>query len=527
MILTSEVQPQSSEYRSNKAHHEQLRDELLQKLEAARQGGGAKRVAQQRQRGKLTARERIVLLKDPGAQELELSQLAGHELYDEQVACGGIITTITRVCDRSCMIMAHDQTVKAGSYFPVTVKKHLRAQEIAASLGLVCLYLVDSGGAYLPKQSEVFADAQHFGRIFFNQARMSAAGIPQLSSIHGSCIAGGAYIPAMSEYTVMVRGQGRIFLAGPALVKAATGEEVSAEELGGAQVHATQSGLVDELCEDDEQALKRLRAMVARLPAAGHGCQQDFASSLMPRYEMEDLLGVMPQTPKSPWPGYELLARLLDDSAFDPFKEAYGSTLITGFGRIAGIAVGILMNQGVLGVSGARKGCHFIDLCQSRGTPLIFLQNISGFMVGREAEAEGIAKEGAKMVQAVACAEVPKITVIIGGSHGAGNYAMCGRAFAADFLFTWPQARISVMGAEQAWSVLQSRSGNLSSQALDRKKKTFFERWQQESSPYYATARLWDDGLIDPLKTREVLSLALAATLTKPRKKFSRGVIRM
>ena len=525
MILSSNLKPSSKEFLENKAYQQKLRTELLELISEISRGGGVERMEREHKRGKLTARERISELKDEGALELELSLLAGYELYEEKVPAGGIITAITQVGSRSCMVMAQDQTVKGGSYFPITVKKHLRAQEIAAANGLICLYLVDSGGAYLPQQSEVFPDRYDFGRIFYNQARMSAAGIPQLSSVHGACTAGGAYIPAMSEYTVMVRGQGRIFLAGPPLVKAATGEEVSAEDLGGAEVHGRHSGVVDELCSNDREALQCLRRMVAHLPSPPSS-SLNLAATAAPRYPIEDILGLMPKNHKSSFDGYELLARLLDDSAFDPFKAEYAPTLICGWGRISGILVGILMNQGVLTAGCAQKGTHFIDLCDGRGTPLVFFQDISGFMVGQEAERGGIAKEGAKMVRSVALARVPKITMIIGGSHGAGNYAMCGRAFSGDFVFSWPRSRISVMGVEQAWFVLESLGKKKPSEKIS--KEEFFRKWERESSPYYASARLWDDGLIDPLKSREVLSLALAATLTKPPTvPLLRGVVRM
>lgn len=546
MILPTRVDTQSDEFRQRREHQQKLLDELQGHLEVARGGGGPDRVGREHRRGKLTARERIDRLRDPGAQILELSALAGgDELYREEgkrvkVPCGGMITAITQVSGRTCMIMAHDQTVKGGSYFPITVKKHLRAQEIAAANRLICLYLVDSGGAYLPRQSEVFPDRDDFGRIFYNQAHLSAAGIPQLASIHGPCTAGGAYIPAMSEFTVMVRGQGRIFLAGPPLVKAATGEDISAEDLGGAQVHSRESGLVDELCDSDEEALDCLRRMVSQLsrprsrdgnvstlaPQFSTSATPQFSTSAgkPPRYPIEDLLGILPPHPKTPWDGKELLGRLLDDSEFTEFKSNYGATLITGWGEISGIRVGALMNRGVLTAAAAQKGCHFIDLCESRGIALLFLQNISGFMVGRDAEAGGIAKEGAKMVSAVSRAGVPKITVITGGSHGAGNYAMCGRAFGGDFVFTWPSARISVMGAEQAGFVL----AQLGSKSWSEEQKTRWQqKWERESSPYWATARLWDDGLINPLQTRHVVSLALAATLSRPVVRAAKGVVRM
>ena len=478
-------------------------------------------------RGKLLPRQRVERLLDPGSAFLEIAQLAAHGVYDDDVPAAGMIAGVGQVSGRLCVVVANDPTVKGGSYYPLTVKKHLRAQEIAAQNRLPCVYLVDSGGANLPRQDEVFPDREHFGRIFFNQANMSAAGIAQVAVVMGSCTAGGAYVPAMSDESIIVREQGTIFLGGPPLVKAATGEEVTAEELGGGDVHARLSGVVDHLADDDAHALDLARSIVATLPAP--------AMALTPReprppaYPASDLYGLIPTDTRQPYDVREVIARLVDGSEMDEFKPLYGETLVTGFAHIEGLPVGIIANNGILFSESALKGAHFIELCCQRRIPLLFLQNISGFMVGKRYENEGIAKHGAKMVTAVACAAVPKITVVIGGSFGAGNYGMCGRAYSPRFLWMWPNARISVMGGEQAASVLATvKSGGFKSKAEEEAFKTpIREQYEREGHPYHASARLWDDGVIDPADTRRVIALSLAAALNAPIEETRFGTFRM
>jgi 3-methylcrotonyl-CoA carboxylase beta subunit len=489
--------------------------------------------------GKLLARERINALLDPGSPFLELSALAAHGVYGEELPAAGLISGIGRISGRECMVVANDPTVKGGTYYPLTVKKHLRAQEIAADNALPCIYLVESGGAFLPKQDEVFPDREHFGRIFFNQARLSAQGIAQIAVVHGSCTAGGAYVPAMSDYAVIVRNQGRVFLGGPPLVRAATGEEIDAESLGGADVHCRRSGVTDYYAESDTHALAFARRAVARLRkpddrAAGRRASAPGAP-LDPEFDPAELYGIVPHSARKPYDVRELIARLVDRSWFDEFKALYGTTLVCGFADIHGRTVGILANNGILFSESALKGAHFIELCCREGIPLVFLQNIAGFMVGQAAEAGGIAKDGAKLVTAVACAAVPKYTVVIGGSFGAGNYAMCGRAYGPRFLFQWPNARTSVMGGEQAASVLATikrdavqRGGAVFTDAEEeRLKAPIREQFERQGHPYYASARLWDDGVIDPLDTRRVLGLALALTQNADAAPTRFGVFRM
>jgi len=477
-------------------------------------------------RGKWLARQRVERLLDPGSAFLEIGQLAAHAVYEDDVPAAGMIAGVGQICGRLCVIVANDPTVKGGSYYPLTVKKHLRAQEIAAANRLPCIYLVDSGGANLPRQDEVFPDRDHFGRIFFNQANMSAAGIAQIAVVMGSCTAGGAYVPAMSDQSIIVRGQGTIFLAGPPLVKAATGEEVTAEALGGGDVHARLSGVVDHLADNDAHALALARDAVATLPCPPSPMVN---VAVPPRFPAADLHGLIPTDTRQPYDVREVIARLIDDSALDEFKSLYGTTLVTGFAHIEGMAVGIVANNGILFSESAQKGAHFIELCCQRRIPLLFLQNISGFMVGKRFENEGIAKHGAKMVTAVACAAVPKITVVIGGSFGAGNYGMCGRAYGPRFLWMWPNARISVMGGEQAASVLATvKSGGFASPADEEAfKAPIRARYEREGHPYYASARLWDDGVIDPADTRRVVALSLAASLNAPIAETRFGTFRM
>jgi 3-methylcrotonyl-CoA carboxylase beta subunit len=485
-------------------------------------------------RGKLLPRERVERLLDPGAPFLELSPLAAHGMYGGEVPGAGMITGIGRVAGRECVIVANDATVKGGTYFPITVKKHLRAQEAAQQNRLPCIYLVDSGGANLPNQDEIFPDRDHFGRIFFNQARMSAAGIPQIASVMGSCTAGGAYVPAMCDEAVIVRDQGTIFLAGPPLVKAATGEIVSAEDLGGADVHTRLSGVGDHYAADDMHALGIVRRIVGNLGRASRAAV-DLRAPVVPRYDPSELHGIIPPDLRTPVDAREIIARIVDGSELDEFKHRYGTTLVCGFARIWGMPVGILANNGILFSESAQKGAHFVELCCQRGIPLLFLQNIAGFMVGRKYEAGGIAKDGAKLVTAVACANVPKFTVITGGSFGAGNYGMCGRAYSPRFLFTWPNSRISVMGGEQAASVLatlrrdniEARGETWSAEAEDAFKAPIRDKYEREGDPLYATARLWDDGIIDPADTRDVLGLAMAASLNAPIEETRFGVFRM
>jgi 3-methylcrotonyl-CoA carboxylase beta subunit len=496
--------------------------ELRERLVVVRQGGDQRARQRHVQRGKMLVRDRVDRLLDPGASFLELSPLAAWELYGEPLPSAGIVTGIGRVAGRSCMVVANDATVKGGTYFPVTVKKHLRAQEIAAAYRLPCCYLVDSGGAYLPLQDQVFPDRDHFGRIFFNQARMSGAGIPQLSAVLGSSTAGGAYVPAMSDETVIVRDEGTIFLGGPPLVRAATGEVVTAEELGGGDVHARRSGVVDHLADNDAHALDVMRSMVATLGPASPGepspaHDEDRAEPEEPAEDPSELYAVVPTDLRRPYDVREVVRRIVDGSRLHEFKAAYGETLVCGFARLSGYRVGIVANNGVLFSESALKGAHFIQLCDQRGIPLVFLQNISGFMVGREYENRGIAKDGAKLVTAVACSSVAKLTVIIGGSFGAGNYGMCGRAFDPRLLFMWPNARISVMGGDQAAEVLSLVGDRNSDEVSEEERKARTrDLYATQGSPYYSTARLWDDGVIDPMETRRVLAMGLALAAASP-----------
>ncbi|KAK7252034.1 hypothetical protein RIF29_35718 [Crotalaria pallida] len=503
-------------------------------------GGGAEAVKRNRSRNKLLPRERIDLLLDPGSSFLELSQLAGHDLYEEPLPSAGVVTGIGPVHGRLCMFVANDPTVKGGTYYPITVKKHLRAQEIAAQCKLPCIYLVDSGGAFLPKQADVFPDRENFGRIFYNQAVMSAEGIPQIALVLGSCTAGGAYIPAMADESVMVKGNGTIFLAGPPLVKAATGEEISAEDLGGATVHCKTSGVADYFAQNELHGLALGRNIVKNLHMAG---KDDFITGLQninydykePLYDTNELRSIAPSDLKQQFDIRSVIARIVDGSEFDEFKKLYGTTLVTGFARIFGQPVGIIGNNGILFNESALKGAHFIEICTQRNIPLVFLQNITGFMVGSRSEAAGIAKSGAKMVMAVSCAKVPKVTIIVGGSFGAGNYAMCGRAYSPNFMFLWPNARISVMGGAQAAGVLaQIEKGNKKKQGIqwskeeeEKFKAKVVEAYEKEGSPYYSTARLWDDGIIDPADTRKVIGLCVSASLNRAKEETKYGVFRM
>ena len=502
--------------------------ELRERLATARRGGSERARKRHTDRGKLLVRDRVDRLLDPGSPFLELSPLAAYGMYadddDFAVPSAGIVTGIGRVSGRDCLVVANDATVKGGTYYPMTVKKHLRAQEVARDNRLPCLYLVDSGGAFLPMQDEVFPDRDHFGRIFYNQAQLSAAGIPQLAAVLGSCTAGGAYVPAMSDESVIVRNQGTIFLGGPPLVRAATGEVVTAEELGGGDLHARVSGVADHLADDDAHALRILRAIVATLGPGlkGSGAARPWAVAPAeePAVDPAELYGVVPTDPRTPYDVREVIARVVDGSRFAEFKALYGTTLVTGFARVHGHPVGIVANNGILFSESAQKGAHFVELCDQRGVPLVFLQNITGFMVGREYEAGGIARHGAKMVTAVATTRVPKLTVVIGGSFGAGNYSMCGRAYSPRFLFLWPNARISVMGGEQAATVLATVGSGVDADAVRT-------QYETQGHPYYATARLWDDGVIDPADTRTVLGLALSAAANAPLGEPRFGVFRM
>ena len=532
--LATAADPKSDAFARNAEVNLALAAELRRRVAEAALGGPEAARTRHAGRGKLLPRERVERLTDIGSPFLEIGQLAAYGLYDDEAPGAGIIAGIGRVSGRETMILANDATVKGGAYFPMTVKKHLRAQEIALQNRLPCVYLVDSGGANLPHQAEVFPDRDHFGRIFFNQARMSAEGIAQVACVMGSCTAGGAYVPAMSDETIIVRGQGTIFLGGPPLVKAATGEVISAEELGGADTHARRSGVVDHVAANDEHALEIVRSILGRLaPRPSHDL--DVTEPRPPAYDPADLYGIVPTDVRAPYEVREVIARLVDGSEFDEFKPLYGSTLVTGFARIWGYPVAILANNGVLFSESALKGAHFIELACQRKIPLIFLQNISGFMVGGKYEAGGIAKDGAKLVTAVASAEVPKFTVLIGGSFGAGNYGMCGRAYSPRFLFSWPNSRISVMGGEQAASVLatirrdalEARGEAWPVEAEEAFKAPVRERYEMEGDPYHATARLWDDGIIDPVQTRDVLGLAISAALNAPIPRTRFGVFRM
>jgi acetyl-CoA carboxylase carboxyltransferase component len=517
-VLTSQLDRDAEEFARRRERMEELVAELRERTAQVARGGGEKATERHRSRGKLPARERIDRLVDPGTAFLELNALAAWELYDGGAPSAGILTGIGIVEGRECVIVANDATVKGGSYFPLTVKKHLRAQEVAEQNRLPCIYLVDSGGAFLPLQAEVFPDREHFGRIFFNQAQMSAKGIPQIAVVMGSCTAGGAYVPAMSDETVIVRGTGTIFIGGPPLVKAATGQDVSAEELGGADVHTRRSGVADHYAASDEHALAIARGIVRNLHSRASD-PWDVAEPEPPAVDPSDLYGLIPEDFRHQVDPRELIARLVDGSRLQEFKQLYGETLVTGFARIEGHPVGILANNGVLFAESAQKGAHFVELCCKRRIPLVFLQNITGFMVGVEYEAGGIARDGAKLVMAVANAQVPKFTVVTGGSFGAGNYAMCGRAYEPRQLWMWPNARISVMGGEQAATVL-SMVGNVDEDEIRAK-------YEAEGNPYYSTARLWDDGIVDPLDTRRVLALGLAAARNAPVPETTFGVFRM
>lgn len=517
-VLPTLVERGSDAFAANAAHNEALAADLRERTARTASGGPERSRERHVARGKLLPRDRIHRLLDAGSPFLEIGALAAGGMYGDEAPAAGVIAGIGRVHGRQVMVVANDPTVKGGAYFPMTVKKHLRAQEIASENHLPCIYLVDSGGANLPHQAEVFPDRDHFGRIFFNQANMSAKGIPQIACVLGSCTAGGAYVPAMSDETVIVRGQGTIFLAGPPLVKAATGEVISAEELGGADTHGRKSGVVDHVAEDDEQALLIVRDIVATLPPPRRA-ELSLTDPRPPLHDAADLAGIVPTDVRAPYDVREVIGRIVDGSELHEFKPLYGTTLVCGFARIWGMPVAILANNGVLFSESAQKGAHFIELACQRRTPLLFLQNISGFMVGGKYEAEGIAKHGAKLVTAVATAQVPKLTVLIGGSFGAGNYGMCGRAYSPRFLFTWPNSRISVMGGEQAVSVLATvhrDADTWTPEEAEAFKTPIRDRYEAEGSPYYATARLWDDGVILPEQTRDVLGLALSATLNAP-----------
>ncbi len=533
-ILNTQINPRSAEFAANREAMLQQVEALREVLRQVHQGGGEKAQARHTARGKLLPRQRIDALLDPGSPFLEIGQLAAHEVYGEDVPAAGLIAGIGRIEGVECMVIANDATVKGGTYYPLTVKKHLRAQAIALENRLPCLYLVDSGGANLPRQDEVFPDREHFGRIFYNQATMSAHGIPQIAVVMGSCTAGGAYVPAMADETIMVREQATIFLAGPPLVKAATGEVVTAEELGGADVHCRTSGVADHYADNDEHALALARRCVANLNWRKQG-QLQTQPPKPPRHATEELYGVIPADAKQPFDVREVIARIVDDSGFDEFKALFGSTLVCGFAHLHGYPVAILANNGILFAEAAQKGAHFIELACQRGVPLLFLQNITGFMVGQKYEAGGIAKHGAKLVTAVACARVPKFTVIIGGSFGAGNYGMCGRAYDPRLLWMWPNARIGVMGAQQAAGVLvqvkreqAERAGQAFSEDDEaRLRQPIVEQYERQAHAFYSSARLWDDGVIDPAQTRDILALAISASLNAPIEPTRFGIFRM
>ncbi|MGJ3240030.1 MAG: carboxyl transferase domain-containing protein [Anaerolineae bacterium] len=534
-IIESRYTPNDPRSQHYEAYNRQLVHTLRETLAQIRQGGGEKYQKRHTEQGKMLVRDRIDQLLDAGSAFLEIGALTAYEVYDDWTPSAGIVCGIGRVAGRECMIVANDATVKGGTYYPLTVKKHLRAQQIALENHLPCIYLVDSGGAFLPLQDEVFPDVDDFGRIFYNQARMSAEGIPQISAVMGSCTAGGAYVPAMSDETVIVKDTGTIFLGGPPLVKAATGEEVTAEELGGADVHTRVSGVADHYAEDDAHALQIVRDIIGTLNTRKR-ITLDVQAPKPPRYDAEDLYGIIPDSFRESYDVREVIARIVDDSAFREFKQNYATTLVTGFAHIEGYPVGIIGNNGVLFSESALKGAHFIELCTTRQIPLIFLQNITGFMVGKAYEAGGIAKDGAKMVHAVANARVPKFTVVIGGSFGAGNYGMCGRAYSPRFLWMWPNSRISVMGGEQAANVLltvkrdqlaRRKQADMSESEQEAFKAPILEKYEREGSPYYSSARLWDDGIIEPAQTRRVLALALSATLNQTLEATQYGVFRM
>lgn len=538
-VIESQIDVNSADFKENKAYHLSLRNELFERLKKAKLGGGVDQVKRHHDRKKFLPRERIEKILDEGSPFIELSSLAAFALYEDDVPSAGIITGVGRVHGIECLFVANDATVKGGTYFPMTVKKHLRAQEIALENNLPCIYLVDSGGAFLPKQDEVFPDRDHFGRIFYNQAQMSSKGIPQIAVVLGSCTAGGAYVPAMSDETIIVKNNGTIFLGGPPLVEAATGEIVTAEDLGGADVHTRVSGVSDHFAEDEEEAFILTRNIIENLNFKSPGSLQGLKNCKAvkaPLYDSSELYGIIPKETRKPFDVREIIARLVDGSEFHEFKERYGATLVTGFAKIHGQQIGIVANNGILFSESAQKGAHFVELCGQRKIPLLFLQNITGFMVGRQYENEGIAKHGAKMVTAVSTVQVPKFTVIIGGSFGAGNYGMCGRAYSPRFLWMWPNARISVMGGEQAAKVLST----VKQQTLKAAGKTLMttaevaifekpilDKYEAEGSPYYSTARLWDDGIIDPAQTRDLLGLAISTSLNAEIGKPSFGIFRM
>ncbi|QBY05448.1 methylcrotonoyl-CoA carboxylase [Thalassotalea sp. HSM 43] len=533
-VINSKINTRSQEFSENAEHMQAQVDDLNKLVEEIKLGGGEKSRERHLSRGKLLPRDRVYHLLDPGSPFLEMSQLAAHDVYKDHVPSAGIITGIGRVSGQECVIIANDATVKGGTYYPLTVKKHIRAQTIAEENNLPCISLVDSGGANLPNQDEVFPDREHFGRIFFNQANMSAQNIPQIAAVMGSCTAGGAYVPAMADESIIVKEQGTIFLAGPPLVKAATGEEVSAEELGGADVHCRTSGVADHYAQNDQHALKLVRDSVANLNRLKPK-QLATKDVVEPKYDSKDIYGIVPKDSRQPFDVREIIARIVDGSEFDEFKALYGTTLVCGFAHIFGYPVGIVANNGILFAESAQKGAHFIELCAQRKIPLIFLQNITGFMVGKQYEAGGIAKHGAKMVTAVATAKVPKFTVLIGGSFGAGNYGMCGRAYDPRFLFMWPNSRISVMGGEQAAGVLaqvkrdqkDKRGEQWSNEEEQAFKQPIVDVYEKQGHPYYASARLWDDGVIDPAQTRNVLGMAISASLNKDIEDTKFGVFRM
>jgi len=533
--LPTRIDRNSEDFNRRRDFNIQLVDELKQKINVVKEGGGQKYVDRHRSRGKLLARERINEICDPGTPFLELSSLAANGLYDSRAHSAGIITGIGVVHGKECLFVANDATVKGGSYYPMTVKKHIRAQEIADENNLTCIYLVDSGGAFLPMQDEVFPDKGHFGRIFRNQAILSSKGVSQVAAVLGSCTAGGAYIPAMSDESIIVKGNGTIFLAGPPLVKSATGEEVTAEDLGGADLHTRESGVADHYAEDEPEALRMVRNVIENLNVKPKQ-RLDVEVVEEPKYDVEELMGIIPDDNRTPYDVREVISRIVDGSRFHEFKQRYGNTLVCGFARIHGYPVGIVANNGILFSESSLKGAHFVELCGQRGIPLVFLQNITGFMVGRDAESGGIAKDGAKLVTAVSCVPVPKFTVIIGGSHGAGNYGMCGRAYDPRFVFMWPNSRISVMGGPQAADVLatvkqdqMSRENlpQMSDYELENLRRPILEKYETEGSPYYSTARLWDDGIIDPRDTRDILGLCISASLNAPMPDQNYGVFRM
>jgi 3-methylcrotonyl-CoA carboxylase beta subunit len=534
-VLDSSLQVSSAEFKSNQNFHQSLLKEMKERLGKVKMGGGEEATKKHTSRGKFTARERINKVLDPGSPFLELSSFAAYAVYDEDVPAAGVVTGIGLVHGIECMFVANDATVKGGTYFPLTVKKHLRAQEIALENHLPCIYLVDSGGAFLPKQDEVFPDKEHFGRIFYNQAQMSSKGIPQIAVVLGSCTAGGAYVPAMSDETIIVKNNGTIFLGGPPLVKAATGEEVSAEDLGGAFVHTHKSGVADHFAESEAEALEMARDVVENLNFKMHGSKL-VGPVKEPLHSSDELYGIVPQDTRKPFDVREIITRLVDGSEFHEFKAKYGSTLVCGFAKIHGYEIGIVANNGILFSESSLKGAHFVELCGQRKIPLLFLQNITGFMVGKQYENEGIAKNGAKLVTAVSTVQVPKYTVVIGGSYGAGNYGMCGRAYQPRFLWMWPNARISVMGGEQAANVLAtvkqdglkiSGKTQMTEKEVNDFKKPILDKYEKEGSAYYSSARLWDDGIIDPAQTRDILGLALSIGHNQDIKETKFGVFRM